>query len=137
MSIGIGAHAKLVIEDERTVIYEYGGYNLNSPVYRNEEHLLDGTIAIQKECFVEPEIYEKMKKMSSGRKKLIVKLIPVDVEYEEMLEDGRIIVENCSNTWKTSEDELCVDLMACRLLYKIFLRYQEDGSIPDTISYNI
>ena len=29
MSRGIGAHAKKVLEDDETVIYEYGGYNLN------------------------------------------------------------------------------------------------------------
>ena len=34
MSRGIGAHAKKVLEDDETVIYEYGGYNLNEPEYR-------------------------------------------------------------------------------------------------------
>lgn len=34
MSIGIGAHANLVFEDEQTVIYEYGGYNLDDSKYR-------------------------------------------------------------------------------------------------------
>ena len=29
MSIGIGAYANLVLQDSNTVIYEYGGYNLN------------------------------------------------------------------------------------------------------------
>lgn len=38
MSIGIGAHANLVFEDEQTVIYEYGGYNLDDSKYRNENH---------------------------------------------------------------------------------------------------
>ena len=48
MSRGIGAHAKKVLEDDETVIYEYGGYNLNEPEYWNENHILDGTITIQK-----------------------------------------------------------------------------------------
>lgn len=39
MSRGIGAHANLVLEDENTVMYEYGGYNLNEPEYRNENHI--------------------------------------------------------------------------------------------------
>ena len=36
MSRGIGAHANLILEDEQTVIYEYGGYNLNNSEYKNE-----------------------------------------------------------------------------------------------------
>lgn len=46
MSIGIGAHANLVFEDEQTVIYEYGGYNLDDSKYRNENHLYDGSVCV-------------------------------------------------------------------------------------------
>lgn len=137
MSRGIGAYANKVLEDDATVIYEYGGYNLNEPEYRNENHLYDGSIIIPKECFVEPEIHEKLKKMSSGRKKLITKRIPIFVEYGKMIEDGRITSENCSNTWKVSEGEKSVDVMALHILFYIFRRYQEDGKIPESISYNV
>lgn len=137
MSRGIEAHANLIVEDEKTVIYGYGGYNLNDSRYRNENHIYDGIITIQRDCFAEPEVQEIMKKIPSGRKKVVVKRNPVYVEYGEMLEDGRIIVENCSNTWWTTEDELHVDVMACKLLFKIFLCYQEKGAIPDEISYNV
>ena len=136
MSRGIGAHANKVAEDENTVIYEYGSYNWNDPKYRNEDHLYDGTISILRDCFAEPEIYEKVKKMPSWRKRLIVKRIPVDVEYGKMLEDGRIVVENCSNCWQTTANDLQVDIMACHLLFYIFLRYQEEGKVPESISYN-
>ena len=51
MSRGIGAHANLVLEDENTVIYEYGGYNLNEPEYRNENHIYDGMITISRDLF--------------------------------------------------------------------------------------
>ena len=127
MSIGIGAHANLIVADVNAVVYEYGGYNLNDPDYRNEEHLFDGSITIQRDCFAEPEIHEKKKRMPSGRKKLVVKRIPVDVEYGEMLEDGRIVVENCSNTWRTTENELKVDVMACHLLFKNFCFTKKKG----------
>lgn len=70
ISLGIGAYAKLVIYDDTTVIYEYGGYNLNQKEYRNEDHVLDGTITISRSCFAEPEIHERIKKTPSGRKKL-------------------------------------------------------------------
>lgn len=137
MSRGIGVHAKKILEDEETVIYEYGGYNLNEPEYRNEKHILDGSITILKSCFVEPEIHEKLKKMPSGRKKLITKRISVSVDYGKMLEDGTVKVENCSYCWCTTETDLAVDVMACHILFYIFLRYQEEGEIPEDISYNV
>lgn len=137
MSIGIGVYAKKVLEDDETVIYEYGGYNLNELEYRNEKHILDGSITIQKSCFVEPEMHEKLKKMPSGRKKLITKRIPVSVDYGKMLEDGTVKVENCSCCWHTTENDLAVDVMACYILFYIFRRYQEEGEIPEYISYNV
>lgn len=136
MSRGIGAHANKVIEDKKIVIYEYGGYNLNDPEYENENHVYDGIITISKNCFVEPEIHEKLKKMPSGRKKLITKL-PVSVEYEKMIEDELITIENCSNCWCTTNDGKHIDVMALRILFYVFLRYQEDGKIPEYISYNV
>lgn len=72
MSRGIGAHAKKVLEDDETVIYEYGGYNLNEPEYWNENHILDGTITIQKNCFVEPEIHEKLKNCQVVERSLLL-----------------------------------------------------------------
>lgn len=137
MSRGIGAHANKVIEDEKSVIYEYGGYNLNKLEYGNENHVYDGIITISKNCFVEPEIHEKLKKMPSGRKKLITKCIPVSVEYEKMIEDELITIENCSNCWCTTNDGKHIDVMALHILFYVFLRYQEDGKIPEYISYNV
>lgn len=137
MSRGIGAHANKVLESENTVIYEYGGYNLNNPQFYNEDHLYDGRIAIQKDCFAESEIHEKIKRMPSGKKKLVTKRIPVSVEYGEMLKDGRIVVKNCSNCWCTTEGDFQIDIMVCHLLFYIFLRYQEEGEIPESISYNV
>ena len=137
MSIGIGANANKILEDEHTVIYEYGGYNLNEPDYRNAERTCDGTITIQKECFAEPEVHEKIKRMPSGKKKLVTKRIPVHVDYEKMLHDGLIKIENCSNCWRTSEDDLNVDVMACHLLYELFADYQKESKIPKYVSYYV
>lgn len=136
MSRGIGAHANLVLEDDKTVMYEYGGYNLNEPEYRNENHVYDGMITISRDCFTEPEIHEKLKKMPSGRKKLIIKRIPVDVDYPQMISDGRIIIENCSNCWQCSPDKN-IDVMALHILFYLFRQYQEEGKLPEYISYNV
>ena len=137
MSKGIGIIAHKISEDEKSVIYEYGNYNLNIPEYRNENHVFDGTITIQKDCFAEPEIHEKVKKMPSGKKKTIVKRIPVDVHYGDMLYDGRIVVENCSNCWMVTDDELKIDKMVFHFLFYVFLRYQEQGEIPEKIGYEV
>ena len=136
MSRGIGARANLVLEDEKTVMYEYGGYNLNEPEYRNEDYVYDGTITISRDCFAEPEIHEKLKKMPSGRKKLIIKRIPVSVDYPKMISDGRIIIENCSNCWQCTPNEN-IDVMALHILFYLFRQYQEEGKMPEYISYNV
>ena len=137
MSRGIGAHANKIFEDSETVIYEYGVYNLNVPQYRNENQIYDGSITIPKKCFAEPEIHEKLKKMPSGRTKLVTKRIPISVDYGKMLVDGLIEVENCSNCWQTTDDDLRIDIMALHLLFKLFNQYQEEGCVPDHISYNV
>ncbi len=137
MSKGIGIIAHKFFEDNKNVIYKYGNYNLNIPEFRNENHVYDGTITIQKDCFVEPEIHEKWKKQSSGKKKHILKRIPVDVNYGDMLYDGRIVVKNCSNCWMITEDEYMIDKMIFHILFYIFLKYQEEGEIPERISYEV
>ena len=52
MSRGIGVKAKLILQDDKTVIYEYGLYNWNEEKYRNAEQVCDGMISIQKTCFL-------------------------------------------------------------------------------------
>lgn len=139
MSRGFGGYANLVLLDDTAAIYKYGGYNLNESKYRNKNHIQDGLITIQRSCFIEPEVHEKIRKVPSGkkkRKKLIVKRIPVDVDYTSMMHQGLIQIENCSNCWYTSKDDN-IDFIACCLLSKIFRAYQEDGAIPEYIGYNV
>ena len=84
MSIGVGGRARLVAQDECTLIYEYAPYNLNENEYRNANHIFDGIITIDRDAVVEAEIREKTKKMPSGRKKTVIKRIRVDVDYERL-----------------------------------------------------
>ena len=136
MSMGFGAFANKIIDDGESVLYEYSSYNLNDEKYNNKSRISDGVIIIQKECFIEPEIHKKIKKLPSGkkkRKKLITKIIPVDVDYGAFLEEGKIIIENCSNCWHKVANELQIDEMACHMLYYIFYQYQICGKIPETL----
>lgn len=54
-----------------------------------------------------------------------------------MLEVGLIKVENCSNCWQVTKGELNIDVMVCKILSYIFGKYQEEGKIPEHISYNV
>ncbi len=137
MSMGIGTFANKLREDADVVIYEYGSYNLNEVGFENKSRICDGSIAINKTCFIEPEIHKKLKKMPCGRKKIITKRIPVSVDYMTMIRDGLIIIENCGNCWRTTDDENYIDVMASRLLFYIFNKYQKYGEIPEHINCNV
>ena len=135
MSIGIGAFAYLVTEDENTVMYEYGNYNLNDNRFRNEDYKCDGIITICRDCFQEPKIHKKMKKMPSGKRKLVIKRIVVDVDYLSMIQEERIMIENSKNCWSRCENG--IDIMAMRLLSNLFKEFQIEGKIPKLISLHV
>ena len=135
MSKGTGAYANKILEDEKTVVYEYGSYDLNDPDHRNAERKCDGSIIISKHCFTEPEIHEKIKRDRGGRKKLIVKRVTTDTDYRKMIGEGAIEIENCSNCWQTADDEK-VDVMALHILFCLFRKYQHEGKIPEHIGYD-
>ena len=135
MSRGFGGWGYIADQDENTVIYQYGAYNLNEPQYRNKAHLADGVFVIDKNGLVEPDIYEKIKRFPNGKKKHIVKRIVVDVPYSELYENGKIQIQNCSNCWKTNYGDK--DFIAWYLIWNIFQKYQEDGHLPERINYNV
>lgn len=85
MSKGIGTNANLIFQDDTTIIYEYGNYNLNEEDLKDNNHIYDGTITIQRSCFLETKIHSKLKKKRNGKKKLITKKIIVNVDYPKML----------------------------------------------------
>ena len=77
-----------------------------------------------------------MKKMPSGRKKLIIKRIPIYVDYNKMISDGRIVIENCSNCWEYYSNKN-TDIMVSPILFYLFLQYQIDGKLPEYLNYNV
>lgn len=135
MSLGYGAWANLFLQDDESVIYNYGSYDLNEQKFENKNRITDGNIFIFKSCFVEPEIHEKLKRMPNGKKKLIVKRIPRNVDISQLISEEKIVIENCSNCWDCTPAK--IDRMALNLLYKLFRQYQEEETIPEYISYNV
>ena len=134
MSRGFGGSARIVLQDENTAVYEYAPFNLNEPEYRNSEHTYDGLITISKDSMVEPEIYEKLKRMPSGRKKLIVKRIRRDVNYSALLDAGKITIENSRYCWHLVGTEKNIGMIAMRIVFRIYDHYQDKGTLPETVS---
>ena len=85
MSKGVGGWCYIAEQDENTVIYKYGAYNLNDPQYENKEHSADGIIIIDKNSLVEPDIHEKIKRFPNGKKKLMTKRIVVEVRIKNYM----------------------------------------------------
>lgn len=133
VSIGYGGYAHLVQADETLVIYTCCCYNVNLPDYKRFMEIEDGELYIDRDAFVEPEIHKKIKKTSSGKKKKITKRILRDVPLGELFETKKIRVKNASGTWKTMESG--IDMMACKILFKMFNEYQEAGKLPDKIGW--
>ena len=104
---------------------------INEEEYQNREHIYDGIITIDKRSLVEPEIHEKMKKQPSGRKKLMTKRIPREVDYIGLITAGKINVENSKFCWQILNNGM--GLIAIHIIFKIFDLYQSEGAIPETV----
>lgn len=89
---------------------------MNQIEFKNKDLISDGYIIIPKECFIEPEIHRKIKK--------VPKRIPISVDYENMINNGLIIIENCSHCWKVTNDNKKTDVMVLHLLFHLFYKYQ-------------
>lgn len=124
MSLGIGGFAYLVLADDNIAIYQYGNFNWNIESCRNMDRVADGLITIPINCFVKAEIHQKRKRMPNRKKKLVDKKILKDVDYRKLVSVGIITIENCSSTWRLTEDEQKVDVMAFSILCHIYREYQ-------------
>lgn len=128
MSLGYGAWAVLEMEDDQTALYRYGCYHWDMEASRNPENLLDGQIWIEKSALIEPEIHEKLKHLPKGKKKHILKRIPLLQPVEEPLRSGQFQIQNSRFCWKLLDGQY--DVMAVSLLQKISEEYQQTGFLP-------
>lgn len=139
MSLGYCGTCIKVMEDEKTVIYSYAGENHNDGGKSKSGDSLaqDGIIFINKCCLEEPEIHSKMKRTASGRKHLVTKRITHIPSICAHVRNSDIIIEKeCKNAFRRSTlDSIPLDYIAYCLLIHIFLRYQEDGILPEQESF--
>ena len=68
------------------------------------------------------------------RKKLIVKRIQRDVDYSALLDAGKITIENSSYCWHMVGTEKDIGMMAMRIIFRIYGHYQDEGTLPETVS---
>lgn len=133
--MGYGSISRKFVEDDESVIYEYYSYNWSEPRFSNREKIFDGFITIRKNSLIEPELREKFRRMPGGRRKNFIKKILVDVPLDELLAADDVQVENSSFAWKILPNG--IDLMAYRLCKRIFLRYQDEGELPERCNLQV
>ena len=128
MSIGCGGFCQKFVEDDKFVIYEYFSYNLSENHFLFDEKIFDGFITIKKNFLIEPELKVNRKKSKKKFSKKIDVTKTIHTVYE-LIENNEIEVENCSDTLKT--DKNGVDFICYKLCIKIFIDYQNAGSLPE------
>lgn len=131
MSRGFCASAMLEVADATTLLYIYCSYNLNLDDYREHMEKYNGEIIINRSSLVEPERYSKRIRKPSGKKVLEERIRKRDVDIEKLLDNGDIQFLNSSGAWKFAEG---YDIMALRLVEKIYDKYQEERDIPERVS---
>ncbi|MGM9616522.1 hypothetical protein, partial [Butyricicoccus sp.] len=87
---------------------------------------------IERDALAEPERHIKIRRRSNGRRQSFEKPIIRDISYDKLFEAKKIIVKNASGTQKANAAG--IDMIALRLIYKLFYEYQDSGIIPEHIS---
>ncbi len=111
MSRGYCGYADLHQSDDTMVMYKYCCYKLDNDSYSRYRNLEDGEIYIEQNAFV-----ERVKR---------------DITLGDIFETGKIQIKNASGTWSTTIEG--IDIMALRILRKIFNEYQDTGKLPEHI----
>lgn len=129
--MGYGGYANLIQADDTLVMYSYCCYNVNNDGYKRFMQTADGELYIDRDAFPEPEIHTKFKRTGKGKKRPVVKRVKKEVPFDDLLQAGKIKVKNASGTWAVSD--FGTDVMALRLLCRLFDQYQETGELPESV----
>lgn len=130
MSLGYCAKAILDLADLTSLQYLYYSYNINLEGYESHYEKYDGTIIIDRDSLVEPEIRMKRVRRPSGKIVYEEKIIEKEVQLEVLLKNDNIMIENSSGAWKIVDG---YDVMALSLVRKIFREYQKEKSVPENV----
>ena len=135
LSMGYAGAAKLIDSDETLLLYAYYCYNLNihEQGYREIMYKQDGEIYIEKSTLLEPLIRHKIKRLPSGRKKILEKKVIQQVDVVGLYKDGKIKIKNASGTWNVLGCGM--DSIARHLCTEIYSEYQETGEIPSCVGF--
>ena len=116
--------------DKTKGIFEYAK-KIGDPEYNKcYRHRM---ITIYKRCLEEPEIHSWLRRMPSGKKKLVAKRIPHFPSVDEHIQNGDIMIDKeCKNAFCKGYS---FDYIAYRLLVHIFVNYQKKGELPEKDSF--
>lgn len=134
MSLGYSARARKVIEDKKIILYEYNCYNIGKFDWQDALETFDGSILIEKDAFPNLVADGEIKEISNDRKNTIdIQKTEEKIDFQKLFHNEKIKIKNCSHTWKAYDG---YDFMALKLLWKIFNEYQNNGIIPEYVSWD-
>lgn len=136
MSRGYGASCRKAAEDKMTLIYEYSVYNWNQMGYSDSADLYDGMICINKSAITNNAFFRNTYKRLPNGKRIFNTEHSINYTFllEFLFKNEDIIIENCSNAWKFTEDD--IDVMAYRLVLNILVEYKKQGIFPEHVGIN-
>ena len=132
MSKGIGGVAVKALEDDYTVIYSYGSYDLNRDGYQNEEHLYDGILTIRKSERIAPVIHPRSRRRKERERQQVLKGSAPSASVGGLLEEGQVTIEN--STFCTRRTPTGIDKIAVSLVGRAIAVYQATAVFPDRVS---
>lgn len=135
MSRGYGGYAHLIRDDDSMFLYSYCAYNVNLNNWQEMKQTEDGKLWIERNALIEPEMNKHANLTIVGEKQVEVKRVKREYSVGELYDAGKIKIQNASGTWKTLGPD--VDIIAVKILHKIFYEYQETGKVPEHVVWFI
>ena len=104
---------------------------MNEECYKEHKDKFDGDIIINRKSLVKPDVCTKRIRKPSGKKVFEERIRKKSVDLQNLLTNGDVEIENSSGAWQIVDG---YDMMALRLVRKIFDKYQEERDVPEMAS---
>ena len=128
--LGYAGTAHLVDCDGESALHSYSCENWNDPNNNNNNNPIeDGWIYIEFEPVASARKIVRTKRYPDG----IPPRWAENVNYGQMLDDGTLVIRNCSNATRFLPGG--VDRQALQLVMEIALDIQRDGVFPSSMAY--